>query len=141
MRCALATLVVLFAVVAQGADDAPKATGTLEGKKIKFPEKGIADGVKATVGLLRSCHAESLYQADELKRAKQGDHVRWMFPKPILVTVMSEKVEVSERVFRRPLNTGVFWARTGDKWRRYSKYEPEKVEPFVAWLQQAQPAD
>src|SRR5262249_18318398 len=98
MRCGLATLVVLFASVAHGADDAPKATGTLDGKQLKFPEKGIADGVKATVGLLESCHSESLYQADERKKAEQGDHVRLVFPKPITVTVMNEKVEVSELV-------------------------------------------
>jgi len=72
---------------------------------------------------------------------KCRDHVRLVFPKPITVTVMREKVEVWELVFRRPLNTGVFWVRTGDKWRRYSKYEPQKEQPFVAWLRQAQPAD
>jgi hypothetical protein len=141
MRCGLATLVVLFAAVTHGADDAPKATGTQDGKRLKFPEKGIADGVEATVGLLESCHSESLYQADERKKAEQGDHVRLVFPKPITVTVMNEKVEVSELVFRLPLNTGVFWVRSGDKWRQYSKYEFQKEEPFVAWLRQAQPAD
>jgi hypothetical protein len=66
-----------------------------------------------------------------------------VFPKPVAVTVMEKKVEVSELVFRRPLNTGVFWVRTGDKWRRYSKYEFQKEKPFVEWLRQgqAQPAD
>src|SRR5437588_9784531 len=108
MRCALATLVMLFASVAHGADDTPKATGTLDGKQLRFPEKGVADGVKATIGLLASCHDESVYQADELKKAEQGDHVRLVFAKPITVTVMREKVEVSELVFRQPLSTGVF---------------------------------
>ena len=141
MRCALATVFVLLAAVAYGADDPPKASGTLDGKPLTFPEKGVPDGVKATVGLLESCHDESLYQADELKKAQQGDHVRLMFAKPITVTVMAEKVEVSELVFRWPPNTGVFWVRTGDKWRRYAKYEFQKEGPFVAWLRQAQPAD
>jgi hypothetical protein len=141
MRCGLAALVVLFGAVAQGAEDTPRATGKLNGQRLKFPEQGIANGVKATVGLLESCHDESLFQADELKKAEQGDHVRLVFPKPITVTVMNEKVEVSELVFRRPLNTGVFWVRTGDKWRRYAKYEFRKEEPFEAWLRQAQPAD
>ena len=85
MRCAFATLVMLFAAMAHGADGAPKATGTLDGKQLKFPEKGVADGVKATVGLLESCHDESLYQADELKKAEKGDHLRLVFPKPITV--------------------------------------------------------
>jgi hypothetical protein len=143
---------ILFAAVAYGADDPakksgrvavenlPKATGTLEGKKVKFPEKGIASGVKATVSLLESCSDESLYQADELKKAQQGDHVQLVFAKPILVTVMGEKVEVSELVFRLPRNTGVFWLRSGNKVRRYAKYQFQKEEPFAAWLREAQPA-
>lgn len=140
MRCVLATFVVLFAAVAHGADDTPKATATLDGKRFVFPEKGIADGVKAVVGLLESCHSESLYQADELKEAERGDHVRLVFAKPITVAVVNEEVKISELVLRRPLNTGVFWVRTGDGWRRYSKYEYQKEAPFEAWLRQARPA-
>src|SRR5438552_3124741 len=104
MRCALATLVVLFAAAAHGADDAPRVTGTLDGKQLKFPEKVVADGVKATVGLLESCHSEGGYQTDEFKKAEQGDHVRWVFPKPVTITVLGKKVEVSELVLRLPLN-------------------------------------
>jgi hypothetical protein len=141
MRSVLLGVFVLVATTAYGADDAPKATGTLEGKKVKFPQNGIADGVKSIVGLLESCCDESLYNADELKKAEQGDYVRVVFAKPITVTVMSEKVEVSELLFRLPLNTGVFWLRSGNKVRRYSKYKPQKEKPFVAWLKEAQPAD
>ena len=50
MRCGLAALFVLFAAVAHGADDTPKATGTLNGKRLRFPEKGLADGLKAPLG-------------------------------------------------------------------------------------------
>ena len=132
---------VLDAAVAQGVDGACQASGTLDGKQVEFPDQGLADGVKAAVGLLESCHDESLYEADELKKAEKGDHVRLLFPKPITVMVMGEKVEVSQLVFRRPLNTGVFWVRTRDKWRRYSKYEFRKEKPFEAWLRQAQPVD
>jgi hypothetical protein len=35
----------------------------------------------------------------------------------------------------------VFWVRTGDKWRRYTKYEFPKEEPLAAWLREARPAD
>lgn len=139
MRCALAMVVVLFAAVAQGTDEPPKASGTLDGKRLTFPEKGVADGVKAAVGLLESCHDESPYQADELKKAEQGDHVRLVFAMPVAVTVMRVKLEVSELVFRRPLNTGVFWVRAGDEWRRYTKYEFGKQAAFEAWLKQAKP--
>jgi hypothetical protein len=141
MRNVLLAVVVLVTANACRAEDAPKASGTLDGKKVKFPEKSVADGVKAAVGLLESCSDESLYQADELKKAEQGDHVRLVFAKPITVTVMREKVEVSELVLRLPMNTGVFWVRAGDKWRRYSKYEFQKEKPFAAWLGEVRPAD
>jgi hypothetical protein len=137
MRSGLATLLVLFAAAAHGADAVPQATGTLDGQPVKFPAKGTAEGVKATVGLLESCHSLSLFQADELKKALRGDHVRLVFPKAIAAEVMNEKVKFSELVFRLPLNTGVFWVRTGDKWRRYSKYEFQKEKPFEDWLREA----
>jgi hypothetical protein len=137
MRHALA-LVVVFAVSAHGADDTPQASGTLDGKRVVFPTKGIADGVKATVGLLESCCSESLYQADELQKATRGDHVRLVFATPVAVTVMGKKLAASEVVFRLPMNTGVFWVRTGNTWRRFSKYQPQKEKPFRAWLREAQ---
>jgi hypothetical protein len=82
-----------------------------------------------------------VYQADEFEKALKGDHIRLVCAKPITARVLGEKVEFSELVFRLPLNTGVFWVRTGDKWRRYSKYEPQKEAPFVAWLREARSAD
>jgi hypothetical protein len=123
------------------AEDTPRATGIMAGKKVVFPDKAVADGVKATLGLLESCTSESLYEADELKKAEQADHIRLVFAKPITATVMEEKVAFSELVFRLPLNTGVFWLRSGDKVRRYSKYAPQKERPFVVWLREAQAAD
>jgi hypothetical protein len=144
---------LLFAAIASGADappkasgtvavdDLPKASGTLDGKKVQFPAKGVAEGVKAAIGLLESCHGPGLYQADEFKKALQGDHVRLVFAKPITARVMRKKVELSELVFRLPMNTGGFWVRTGEKWRWYSKYEFQKRGPFEAWLRDAQQAD
>jgi hypothetical protein len=139
MRFSLAALLILFTATAHAADDVPQATGTLNGKPIKFPESAIADGLKATIGLLESCSAESPFQADEFSKTLQQDHVRLVFSRPTRVLVMNEKIEFRELVFRLPLNTGVFWLRAGDKWRRYSKYQPEKQKPFVAWLRKAQP--
>ena len=141
MRNVLVVAVVLLTANACWAEDAPKASGTLDGKRVKFPEKSVADGVKATVGLLESCHSESLYQADEFKKALKGDHIRLVFAKPVTASVNNEQIEFSELVFRLPMNTGVFWVRTGDKWRRYSKYEFEKEQPFAAWLREAQPTN
>jgi hypothetical protein len=141
MRNSLVAALVLLTTQACWAQDAPNASGKLDGKKVKFPQKSIADGTKATVGLLESCHSEGLYQDDEFKKALQGNHIRLVFAKPITARVTNEQVEFSELVFRLPLNTGVFWVRTGDKWRRYTKYEVEKEKPFTAWLGEAQPAD
>ena len=124
-----------------GLKPPPKASGTLDSKRVKFTEGSIPDGVRAAVGLLESCHSESLYQADELKEALEGDFIRLAFAKPITARVNNEQIEFSELVFRLPMNTGVFWVRTGDKWRRYSKYEFQKEKPFVEWLGQAQPAE
>jgi hypothetical protein len=137
MRNVLVAAVVLLTANAYSVEDAPEASGNLDGKRVKFPEKSVADGVKATVGLLESCHSESLYQADEFKKALQGDHIRLAFAKPITARVNNDQIEFSELVFRLPMNTGVFWVRTGDKWRRYSKYEFEKEKPFAAWLREA----
>jgi hypothetical protein len=140
MRFVFATLVLLFAVVAHAADDAPKATGILDGKEVEFPEKVMTDGVKATVGLLESCHSSSVFEADELKKALRGDHVRLVFPKAISSRVMNKEIEFSELVFRLPLNTGLFWVRDGDDWHQYSKYEFQKEKPFLTWLRESEPA-
>lgn len=138
MRSILLAVAVLVTAAACQVGDTPKATGTLDGKKVSFPEKSVADGVKATVGLLESCCDESLYQADEFQTARRGDHVRLVFAEPITVTVMEERVEVSELVLRLPLETGVFWLRSGDKVRRFTKYRYQMEVPFVAWLREAQ---
>ena len=128
---------VLFDVVDGGASVSFMHPFTHE-RAAAFWQK-VAEGVKATVGLLESCHDESLFQADELKQALQRDHVRLVFPKPIAAKVTNKKIEFSELVFRLPLNTGVFWVRAGDMWRRYSKYEFQKEKSFAVWLKEAQP--
>lgn len=139
MRSVLVAVVVLLTANVGWAGDAPKASGRLAGKTVTFPEKSVAAGVKATVGLLESCHSESLYEPDEFKEALRGELIRLVFAKPITARVNNEQIKFSELVFRLPLNTGVFWVRTGDKWRRYSKYEPAKEKPFTAWLREARP--
>jgi hypothetical protein len=139
MLSGLATLVALVAVPLV-ADDACKATGILDGRKVTFAEDDVSDGVKATVGLLESCHSESLFQSDELEKALQGDHVRLVLPKPMTAKVTNEKIAFSELVLRLPLNTGVFWVRKVDTWRRYSKYEFQKEKPLVDWIREARSA-
>jgi hypothetical protein len=140
MRCAVVLVAVLLAANVYGADDAPKASATLDGKKMAFPEKGIADGVKATIALLESCHYKGTGTAVDLIKAQEGDHVQLVFAKPIAVRVLDEKLEVSELVFTQPLNTGVFWLRSRDKVICCSKYEFEKEKAFVAWRNESKVA-
>ena len=136
MRYAI-VLVAAFSAGVRGADDASKATATLQGKKMQFPEKGLATGVKATTALLESCAHKIEGTAAELKKAQEGDYVRLVFAKPVTVTVLDEQLEVSELVFTQPLNTGVFWLRVGDKVVRCTKYTIEKEKDFMAWASDA----
>src|SRR5258708_4247287 len=111
-----------------------KASGTLDGTKVRFPAKSIAEGVKATITLLESCHSINdgtiPYTDADLKNAQQGDHVRLVFAKPF--KVFDGKVEVSELVFTQPMNTAVFWLRSGEKVGRYTKFEYQKGRAFEA---------
>ena len=140
MRCALVLVAAVFVAEASGADDAAKASATLEGTKMQFPEKGVAGGVKATLALLESCHHKIDGTAADLKKARQGDHVRLLFARPVAVTVLDERLEVSELVLTQPLNTGVFWLRCGGKVVRCTKYEPQKEKEFLVWRNQARAA-
>ena len=141
MRCAVVLVVALLFAEARGADDAPKASATLDGKKMQFPAKGIAGGVQATTALLESCYDKSEGTAADLKKAQEGDHIRLVFPKPIAVMVGGEKLDVTELVFTQPLNTGVFWLRVGDKVVRCTKYRFEKEKDFIAWRNEAKVAE
>jgi hypothetical protein len=49
-------LTVCLARPAHGGDDPepPKASGRLDGERVKFPARCVAQGVKAAVGLLES---------------------------------------------------------------------------------------
>ncbi|HEY1192489.1 MAG TPA: hypothetical protein VGE74_33000 [Gemmata sp.] len=140
MRYALASIFVLFAAGVHGADDSAKASATLDGKVVQFPEKGIAGGVKATIALLESCHDSGTGTAADLKKAQAADHVRLVFAKPIAVTILGDKLEVSELVLTQPLNTGVFWLRCGDKVIRCTKYQVAKEKDFIGWRNEARAA-
>ena len=92
MRSILMGVVMAVTATANGAGDAPAASGILHGKRLKFSEKGLAEGAKATIVLLESCHdldAVTPALAD-LKKARQGDHVRLAFARPVAVTVLGK---------------------------------------------------
>jgi hypothetical protein len=138
-------LAAVFAVaaVACGADDAVTATATLHGRRVKFPESGLVEGAKATITLLESCHAldDMTPSLADLKKSREGDHVRLVFAKPVRVTILEKTFDVSELVFTQPSNTGVFWLRAGRRLVRCAKFEPRKEASFDAWLGQAQTLD
>ncbi|MFO0872245.1 MAG: hypothetical protein U0935_25235 [Pirellulales bacterium] len=145
MRWAIVLVAALLAAEVRGADDAAddaaKASATLDGKKMQFPEKGVAGGVRATTALLESCTDKSEGTSADLKKAQEGDHVRLVFAKPIAVIIGGDKLEVTELVFTQPLNTGVFWLRVGDRVVRFTKYRFEKEQNFVAWRNEARVAE
>jgi len=143
MRCLLLAVVLMVSAIhAHGADDGPRATGTLEGQQVKFPQKGLDEGIKATVGLLESCHDASdgtvAYTVEDLKKALQKDHVHLVLAKPLTVTVLDRKLQVSELIFTQPTGRGVFWLRSGTTIHRCTKFEFQKAKPFEEWLKQAQ---
>jgi hypothetical protein len=140
MRC-LAAAVVFVAAACGRADEPPKATRVIEGAKTTFPAKTVPDGVKALAGALESCHALSdrtvRYTADDVRKAQQGDHVRFTFAKPLQVEVLGKKLEVSEAVFA----DGTFWLVCGNVVARATKYNFDKMTPFREWSRQTLPAD
>lgn len=142
MRFTLISITLLVATVGRGADDAVKGSGRIDGEKVRFPAKSMEEGVQAAVGLLESCHDAAmdpkLITVADLEKAREGDHIRLVFPKPIKVIVIGKPFEMSELVLTQPLNTGVFWIRVqGDRVVRCTKYEFQKEEPFREWRGQA----
>jgi hypothetical protein len=135
--CAAVLVALLLAAEVYGFGEGVKASATLAGKKMSFPQKGVAGGARATVALLESCHSMSEGTAADLKKAQEGDHVRLVFAMPVAVTVLGRRMAVSELVLTQPLNTGVFWLRVGNKVVRCTKYEVQKEQDFVTWRRQA----
>jgi hypothetical protein len=138
MRFTLVPILLFVATICHGADDATTASRTLDGMKAQFPARSIADGVTVLTGALKSCHSssESSDPVADLKKARQGDHVRFVFAKPVTLEVLGEKFEASEVVF----SAGVFWLRCGNKVQRCTKYEHEKMKLFEVWYRQLLPA-
>ncbi|MHC5540419.1 hypothetical protein ACYOEI_19535 [Singulisphaera rosea] len=141
MKNALLVLFSLATATVYGAENTLKVTGVRDAKKVAFSENDAADGVRVVVDLGESCHDESPFQSDEFENAPRGDHVWLEFSRPTAVKIMGEKIEIAELVLRLPTNTGVFWLRSGNKVRRFTKFEPQKVQPFGDWFKEAQPAN
>jgi hypothetical protein len=143
VRRILLAIILATTATAHGANDAPVATGVLNGKRVNFAEKGLAGGVKATIALLESCHDldDATPVLADLKKAREGDHVRLVFARPVGITVLGKSFKVSELIFTQPSNTGVFWLRGGGKLTRCTKFEPQKSASFIAWLEQARAED
>jgi hypothetical protein len=139
MRSGLVCLLVLFAGVARAAEAPPKATWTVEGKTHELAKESLKEGVPAVFGFLGSCSAETVpgggkdYTKDDLKMARAGDHFRLVFGKAQTVEVMNKPVEVEELV----VSSGAIWVRSGNKVRRFAKYDFKKGQAFEAWLRNA----
>ena len=103
MRYVTAVAALFVATACVGAEELQKATRMIEGTKTTFPAMTTPDGVKALTGALESCSTmddrANQYTADDLKKAQKGDHVRFVFSKPLKVEIMRKKLEVSEAVY------------------------------------------
>ena len=143
MRGVLLVVALTVTGTACRADDALTANGTLHGKRVKFPEQGLAEGAKATIALLQSCHHvdEVTPALADLKKARQGDHIRLVFRTPVGVKILDKTFDVSEVIFTQPSNTGVFWLRANRRLVRCAMFEPQKQTDFSIWLKQAQAED
>jgi len=130
-------MLLSFAAICHGADDPPEATRKIEGRTTQFPPKTIAEGMKLTVVVLESCSASDTetYTAADMKKAQEKDHVRWMFPRPIAVTIDGDTFKASEVVYA----AGAFWVRDGEKVVRCAKYQYDKMKPFGEWYRQTLP--
>ncbi len=131
--------ILILMTIGPGSPDLPKVSGILEGRNVTFTEKARENALKAILPLLGSCHSADTGTEADLKKAETGDHVRLVLEKPI--PIPGEATEITEIVFTQPINTGVFWLRSGDRVLRRTKYEPAKTYAFEAWLRQAVAAD
>ena len=68
MRFTLVPVLLFVATASHAADDAIKASGTLDGKKVQFPAKGVAEGVAETVAGPSSAPKPDL---DEARRRRE----------------------------------------------------------------------
>jgi len=147
MRYLLTAAALTMATTAICAEDLPKVTRVIDGRKTTYPEKTIRDGVRALSDVLEACHyladsrfengKEIQYTADDVKTAQKGDHVRFVFSKLLLVDVLDKELDVSEAVFAN----GAFWLVCKKGVVRCSKYEHDKMDRFEKWYRQTLPTD
>ena len=135
---------LIMAPVGLAADGIPKASRVIEASKTTFPAESIPAGVKLLTGLLESClYADDAVDGtaqdtiDKLTKARNGDHVQFVFPKPLIVSVLNREVEVSRVIH----SDGSFWLVCGKDVVRCAKYTHDKWEPFHQWYRQTLPAD
>ncbi|AWM40320.1 hypothetical protein GobsT_12100 [Gemmata obscuriglobus] len=136
MRYLAVAAALLVTVPRLGADE-PTAARVLEKVKTTYPAKSVAEGARLLGGVLESCHAVGAGTAAELAAARKGDHVRFLFPKPLRVEVGGRTLEASEVVYA----DGVLWLACGPRVVRCTKYTHLQMEPFRKWYEQTLPAD
>ena len=141
MRYTLAVAILSVTTICLGADEPPMATRVIEGPKTTFPAKSIPEWVKVLACVLEPCLYMSdgipKYTVDDVKKAQKGDHVQFVFPKPLKVEILSKKLEVSEAVYA----DGAFWLACDKEVVRCAKYTHDKWCPFLEWYQQTLPAN
>jgi hypothetical protein len=121
----------------------PKVTGVL-GLPVKFPRTSREKVATTCLDLLVSCSTGAIgFDEQAWSRALRACHVRIKFPAARAVVVNgSEKVAVSEMVITFPLpSTGYVLVRSGDEFRYFAKYSPERCSGLQKLLKEATVAD
>lgn len=141
MRFALVLSAIFFGATTSFADDLPSATRVIEREKTTFPIDSLTQGLKVTLAVVESCHSLNDGRVnptiDDVKKARKGDHVRFVFARPRTIKVLGQNLKASEVIYA----DGVFWLRNGDQVFRCAKYEPDKWDRFLEWSRQTLPAD
>jgi hypothetical protein len=135
----------IFSVTGQGAEgekDAakPKVTGNIA-TRVEFKDAASEKVAEAALALLASCRHKDgeITDWDDLLRAAANKcFLRIRLPKPRPTTVNDDKLEVSELLVLLPLNTGSMYVRSGDKARRFAKYDHQVCVRLQELLKEAE---
>lgn len=138
----LAGIISVTGQGAQGEKDAakPKVTGNIA-TRVEFKDAAGEKVAEAAVALLASCRHKDgeLVDWDDLLLATTNKcFLRIRLPKPRSTTVNDDKLEVSELLVLLPLNTGSIYIRSGDKARRFAKYDHQVCVRLQELLKKAE---
>jgi hypothetical protein len=146
--CALFVfLSLLLGADESGTDRLPEVSGVIA-TSIQFKDTAKEKVAEAGLALLASCHYWHVPSEGEMPKwdstvldlTQSRCHLYFRFAKPRTIKpIPSETVEVSEMIIVLPLSNGTIWVRSGDKAKRFAKYESYESVRLQAVLKDADP--